>query len=79
MVFASCDNDTASFNEYSGSMPWKALPFKDPKIDELSDKFQVTGIPRLVIIKPDGSTAVANARSDVQSKGPDVFDEWLKK
>ena len=79
VVFASCDKTDKEFAEYIAIMPWKAYPFKDPKIDELSGKYAVDGIPRLIILKPDGSVLVSNARGDVQSNGPAAFDEWMKK
>jgi len=79
VVFCSCDNTQSEFEEYTSMMPWKALPFKDSKIDTLAEKFKVTGIPRLIIVRPDGTIANNNARADVQGTGPDAFEEWLSK
>lgn len=56
IIFVSSDKDDASFAEYHKSMPWLALPFdqRDVKSD-LSSKFQVRGIPTLVILGPVGA------------------------
>ena len=48
IVFASSDKSDGEFNEYFGSMPWLALPHGDPRIQELSDHFEVEGLPTLI-------------------------------
>ena len=52
------------------------VPFFLSVFRELSTKFGVSGIPALIIIKPDGSVVVENGRADVQGKGPGAFKEW---
>ena len=78
MIFLSCDEAQHEYDEYTATMPWKALPFKDPKINSLSTKYNVTGIPRLVIISKDGKVVVDNARGDVQTKGAAAYQNWVK-
>lgn len=67
-VFVSSDRDEASFDEYSGKMPWPAVPFAAAGVRQrLSRKFKVSGIPALVlvdaasgrVITDDGRTEVA--------------------
>ena len=37
----------------------------------------MSGIPALVVVKPDGTVVKNNARADVQSKPPKTtFNEW---
>ena len=48
IVFVSSDSDKSSFDEYFGTMPWKALPFGSAQKEVLSAKFGVRGIPTLV-------------------------------
>ncbi len=79
IVFLSCDNSDHEFDDYTGTMPWKALPFKDPKISALETKYNVEGIPRFLIINKEGKTVMNNARADVQTKGVAAFAEWMKK
>ena len=44
-------------------MPWLTLPFQDPRIEELSESFGISGIPAYVIIDPDGKTITTDGRS----------------
>lgn len=48
VVFASSDRSAGEFEEYFGAMPWLALPHGDKRIEELSEHFEVEGIPSLV-------------------------------
>lgn len=50
------DDDEEGFKEVLVQMPCFALPFKDKKIEKLARYFELTSIPRLVIIGPDGKT-----------------------
>ncbi len=78
IVYLSCDNDEHEYNDYTDSMPWKALPFKDPTINALATKYGVSGIPSLIIINKAGQTIRPNARGDVQTKGVAAFEAWKK-
>lgn len=60
VLFLSCDRSDEQFNEYFSTMPWMALPLSEKKKNsQLSDHFDVSGIPALVILnvvqKKDGS------------------------
>jgi nucleoredoxin len=61
-IFASSDKDEAQFNEYWGEMPWATLPFKDHRIEQLSKKCEVEGIPTLVTCDKDGNIITTKAR-----------------
>merc|ERR1711988_950208 len=57
VVFLSCDRGQEAFDDYYGTHPWLALPYGDgdeneDKNDELSSHFDVSGIPRLVLVNP---------------------------
>lgn len=70
IIFVSSDSDEESFEDYYKDMPWLKLDFQQPEIkDKLEAKFQVEGIPRLVLI--DGHTGqfiCHDAREYIQSK-----------
>jgi len=53
IIFVSCDNEKSEFDEYFSEMPWLTLPFKDPRCDALSERFEIEGIPCLVILDLD--------------------------
>jgi nucleoredoxin len=68
VVFVSSDRDEESFNDYMGEMPWIAVPYADSKRRrELSERFEVEGIPALVIVDAEGKVINKNARGDVSA------------
>lgn len=73
IIFFSSDRDVASFNEYYESMPWLAAPFGDARIEALSNRFQVEGIPTLVIIDSDGKVITTGATSSVMVTIVSIF------
>ena len=78
IVFVSSDRDKASMFSYmkETDMPWLALPFGDAHKQGLSQKFEVNGIPKLVIIDGKGNLITGNGRGDVTNEGDSAFDGW---
>lgn len=72
VVFVSSDTTAASFGEYFSEMPFLALPFSERETkDRLSKYFNVSGIPSLLVLAPDGSLIAADGKQAViqQPKG----------
>ena len=66
MVFVSSDKDMGQFQEYFATMPWLAIPPGDKRKAALSARFEVEGIPTLVLIDgATGETINANGRGAV--------------
>lgn len=66
VVLVSCDEDRPSFERFHGTMPWPAVPFGDLSCKKrLSERFQVEGIPRLVVLAPDGGAVVHPDAADL--------------
>merc|ERR1711972_1184433 len=66
IVFISSDQDEKSFKEYFGEQPWVAVPFGKRDIkDALSKKYDVRGIPSLVILDGEGKTITTEGRAVV--------------
>jgi len=61
-IFASRDKDEAQFKDYYAEMPWSTLPFQHPAVQELAKKFEIQGIPTLVVLKGDGTVVNDDAR-----------------
>lgn len=72
IVFVSGDNSAEEFSEYFSSMPWLAIPPSDVRISRLNSRFEVEGIPHLVILDPQGnvlcSSAVSRVSGDPEGK-----------
>ena len=67
IIFISSDKDESSFSEYFKEMPWLALPFEERKIkDQLSKKYEVPGIPTLVVVSKNGEGLNLQADEDVK-------------
>ena len=68
IVFASSDKDEEQFTEYFKDMPWTALPFVQLEVGSqhaLSQQFEVSGIPALVILDQLGNVINKNGRAAV--------------
>lgn len=78
IVFVSSDHDSRSMYNYmkETDMPWLALEFGDAHKKTLSQKYKVSGIPKLVIIDADGKLITENGRGDVTDRGDSAFDQW---
>ena len=79
IIYVSFDKTKEDYEEYRKSMPWVALPYNDPKRDELKKEYKIIGIPHLLVLKPDGKVIVQNGRADVQKKKVQAFEEWVAK
>lgn len=65
IVFASSDKDEDSFKSYYGEMPWHALPYSERELkNTLSGKFEVQGIPTLVVLDGSGNLVTKDGRAE---------------
>jgi len=49
-------------------MPWLALPYEEAGLRrQISNQFSVSGIPRLVIVGPEGQVISSDARGAVMA------------
>ncbi|ETW08176.1 hypothetical protein H310_02512 [Aphanomyces invadans] len=83
IVFVSGDNSQSDFDGYLKKMPWLAIPFEFAKeaYEDLSEMYEVEGIPHLVILGPNrGPTrpVVNNDAVSVVQASPDAFP-WAPK
>jgi nucleoredoxin len=78
IVFVSSDHDKSSMYSYmlEMDMPWLALEFGDDHKSALKSKYNVNGIPKLVIIDADGKLITENGRGNVSRMGADAYKQW---
>ena len=63
IVFVSSDRDENAFTEYYAEMPFAALPYEaQEKKSSLSSKYDVKGIPSLVLLDGDGNLVNGDIR-----------------
>ena len=78
IVFGSSDKDAKSFEEYFGEMAdWLAFPFGDERIAKLKKKYNVNGIPWLVMLDKNGKLVENEADTTVGSHKEKAYDQWI--
>mmetsp|Transcript_17839 Transcript_17839/g.54535 ORF Transcript_17839/g.54535 Transcript_17839/m.54535 type:complete len:97 (+) Transcript_17839:652-942(+) len=78
VVLVSCERDEDAFA--NRGLPFLAVPFDAPERHGAMRHFQITAIPRLIILDPFGAILVDNALAGGHSGGLSVelVDGWLK-
>ncbi|KAK3785968.1 hypothetical protein RRG08_018512 [Elysia crispata] len=72
IVFISSDREDGAASEYYQTMPWLMLPFSDrAKKEALGSKYEVTGIPTLVLLSAKSADLITKEGRKVVSEDPD--------
>ena len=67
IVWISADEDEEEFNEYFEEMPWLSMPFDPSDLrEEVSEKFDISSIPQLIVLNKDGSVRSATGKAEVE-------------
>ncbi|KAF2324729.1 hypothetical protein GH714_016527 [Hevea brasiliensis] len=67
VVFVSSDEDLDAFNTYRALMPWLSIPFSDLETKKALDrKFNIEGIPCLIILQPRDNKDEATLHDGVE-------------
>lgn len=81
IVFVSSDSEESDFQAYYDEMPWTAVSFGSDLIDSLTEKFEVNGIPAMIVLDgKDGSVKDNNGRSTIMNAHGDtekLLREWV--
>jgi len=78
IIFVSADqshNDMISYMKESHG-DWFAVEHGSTLSKELDEKFEVQGIPTLVVLNADGTVITNDGRGAVQSKGAQALADW---
>ena len=80
VVFISSDRSPKAQMDYmkGSKMKWYTMPHRSDAANALSKKYEVRGIPSLVIVSPDGKTITKNGRNDVSSNPKGAIKNWKK-
>ena len=81
VVFVSSDRSPDAQMDYmkETGMKWFTLPHRSDAANALAKKFEVRGIPALIIVSEDGKTITKNGRGDVSSNPKGALKSWQKK
>ncbi|XP_013791809.1 nucleoredoxin-like protein 2 isoform X2 [Limulus polyphemus] len=80
IIFVSSDRSADDMFQYmmESHGDWLAIPFQSGASSNVKAKYNITGIPALVIVKKDGTLISKNGRGEVQSLGPRAFQNWSR-
>lgn len=73
IVLISLDDEEEPFKQGFEIMPWLALPFKDKSCEKLVRLFELTSLPTIVIISPDGKTLNPNVAEIIEEHGAEAY------
>lgn len=73
VVFIPVDDDEESFQKELEGLPWVSLPLKDKTCAKLIQYFELSELPTLVIIGPDGKTLHTNVVEAIADHGIDAY------
>lgn len=82
IVFVSLDNSEGEKKTYISEMDmkWLTVPgASSPEAQKLAQKFQIRGIPSLIVLGPDGSVVTENGREDVMIAPDKALQKWKEK
>ncbi|XP_047307657.1 probable nucleoredoxin 1 [Impatiens glandulifera] len=73
VVMIPLDHDEELFKKELETIPWLSLPFKDKSCEKLARYFELSSLPRLVIIGPDGKTLKSDVAEIVEEHGAEAY------
>ncbi|PIA61944.1 hypothetical protein AQUCO_00200143v1 [Aquilegia coerulea] len=72
VVMVSLDDEDTFKQSFEG-MPWLALPCMDKSLTKLLSSFELSALPALVILGPDGKTLHKNAAELIEEHGSQAY------
>lgn len=79
VVFVSSDKSAEEMMGYMKEChgDWLAVQHGTVLAQDLKKKYEITGIPTLIVVTREGDIISKNGRSEVAEKGPQVFQKWI--
>ena len=80
VVFVSSDNSPQEQMKYmkETKMKWYTLAHRSNEANALAQKFNVRGIPSLVIVNPEGETVTTKGTFEVMNNAKGALQAWKK-
>ena len=79
IILISSDRSQEEWKRHHSTMPWMTLPWDDPRNNQLRSKFEIQGVPALVILCAEtGFVVTPTARKDLGKNVAEVYETWSK-
>ena len=78
IIFCSLDEDEDDFRQYLKKLPFSAIDYSDPKLEDLSTAFEIETIPVLIVFDKFGNLIDVNGRTAIQGKNKLSPEETIK-
>lgn len=75
IIYVSVDKNE-NFEKSIEGMPWLAFPQDHEKVKRFKEDYEITSIPALVVLTPDGQLVTKKGRHDVVKMQEDAFAVW---
>uniref|UniRef100_A0A4D5R9Z7 Nucleoredoxin-like protein 2 n=1 Tax=Scolopendra viridis TaxID=118503 RepID=A0A4D5R9Z7_SCOVI len=81
IIFVSSDRSVQDMMTYmkEDHGDWLAIPYNDGLAQELKQRFNIRGIPSLVVVRRDGSLVTTDGRSELYKSGSSCYNIWSQK
>lgn len=77
IIEISFDKKEDEFKKGIAGKPWKFIPYNDPIIQQLTQKYEVLTIPKFFPLDKKGDILSDNARKELIEGGSNVCEEWI--
>ncbi|VDN07945.1 unnamed protein product [Thelazia callipaeda] len=80
VIFVSFDESEQDLNDYlkESHGDWYHIPFGSSAINTLKQTYDVSGIPMLIVVRPNGDVVTKKGKADVMGKAPkQTLSGWL--
>ena len=79
IIYIPYDKDENEYKTHIENMPFLRYSFQDSQVNELIQKFKITGIPKLLIFDNKGNLLSKDGRREVCLDGEEAFLKWIEK
>ena len=79
VIYVSCDKTETEFKDAYKCMPWCSFPYTDKRHKLLTQKFSITGVPKVFTLDgPTGFAITDKARKDICDLGVNCLKNWAE-
>lgn len=79
IIYVPRDKESDGFLSFLNQMPWLAIPLEEEeRIMENKRRYNIKGIPSLVVLGSKGELISLEGRREIIQKGEAAFADWMK-